>query len=79
MRVNYYSWQIVAQGNFPGKNLGITLVCSVSQEEIEEMRKGLSEKEYDKKFGIQRFDRERLIGEDVHEAMIDLFNQIFLS
>ena len=78
LRVNYYSWDIVKQGSFPGKNLSIVYRCDVSSEEIEKMSQGLIESEYDKAFGIQRFDYERLIHEDVHEAMLDLFNQVFI-
>lgn len=77
--VNLYFWAVVAQGNFPGRNLGITHVCYVDNEEIDQMTMGLSEKEYDTQFGIQKFDRERLIHENVHRAMLRTFNEIFLG
>lgn len=74
---NFYSWTKVAQGSFPGKSIGMTYQCVVTKEEINELAQGLSETEYDKEFGIQRFDRARLIEENAHPAMLDLYNQIF--
>jgi ADP-ribose pyrophosphatase YjhB (NUDIX family) len=74
---NHYSWVKVAQGDFYGKNLAATYVCEVTKEELEKMAHGLSEKEYDREFGLQRFDRQRLIDEHVHQAMIDVYDDLF--
>jgi hypothetical protein len=72
-----YSWVKVAQGDFGGKNLAITFKLEVSRKELQKMAAGLSPKEYDPTFGLQRFSRERLVDEVVHPAMIDLFDDIF--
>jgi ADP-ribose pyrophosphatase YjhB (NUDIX family) len=72
-----YSWAKTAQGEFGGKNLAIIFKLEVSPEEIKKMSQGLNPKEYDQKFGLQRFGRDRLMDEAVHPAMIDLFDDIF--
>jgi len=74
---NLYSWVVVAQGNFPGKNVGITYSCEVTKEELEKMSKGLNPKEYDLEFGIQRFDRDRLINGRIHPALVDIYRDLF--
>ncbi len=77
--MNLYSWVVVAQGNFPGRNLGITHMCYVNYEEIKQMLQRLNSSEYDMAFGIQRFDRDRLIHENVHKALLRIFDEIFLG
>lgn len=37
----------------------------------------LDEREYDKEFGLQEFNRERLVVEDVHPLLLDLYVAIF--
>lgn len=74
---HFYSWVKVAQGDFPGKNLAITYSCRVTEAEMSKMVHGLSAKEYDREFGIQRFDRIRLIDEAVHPAMLDIYDELF--
>jgi len=77
IRTNLYSWLKTAQSNAPGKNLVMTHGCEVTDEEIIKMLHGLSEKEYDLDFGIQRFDRSRLIDQNVHLAIVDIYDQLF--
>lgn len=72
-----YSWIKVAQGDFGGKNLSLTFKLEVSNEEMKEMSRGLQPKEYDSAFGLQRYTRERLVNEKVHQAMVDVFDDIF--
>lgn len=77
VRTNLYSWVRVAQGDFPGRSIGLTYSCEVTAEEISQMAAGLAASEYDTKFGIQRFNCQRLASAGVHPALIDLFNQMF--
>jgi hypothetical protein len=72
-----YSWVKTAQGDFGGKNLVIVFKLEVTQREIKVLAKGLNPKEYDPQFGLQPFSRDRLVSENVHPAMIDLFDDIF--
>ncbi len=74
---NLYSWSKVEQGDFPGRNLALTFSCELSPKEVELVSQGLSSKEYDKKFGLQAFDRARLEKENVHPAMLDAYKEIF--
>lgn len=74
---HFYSWIIIAQGSFPGKNLAATYSCQVTEEELEQMQAGLKQTEYDREFGIQRFDRNRLVDEKVHPALIDMYMDLF--
>jgi hypothetical protein len=74
---NLYSWGAIAQGPFTGRNLGVTFSCEATVEEIEQISAGLNETEFDKEFGLQRFDRQMLIDLNVHQAMIDIFDQLF--
>jgi hypothetical protein len=74
---NLYSWIKVAQGDFPGKNLGLTYGCDITAAEVEQISHGLSATEYDKEFGLQRFDRARLVDAKVHPAIIDIYDQLF--
>jgi hypothetical protein len=74
---NLYSWSQVEQGKFPGRNLALTFSCELSPKEIELVSQGLSPKEYDKKFGLQPFNRDRLEKEKIHPAMLDAYKEIF--
>jgi len=72
-----YSWVKTAQGDFGGKNLVLIFRLEVTPYELGQIARGLSPKEYDRVFGIQRFTRERLVDEKVHKAMHDAFNDIW--
>lgn len=74
---NLYSWIKTAQGDFPGKNLAPLFLLEVEQDELAAMSRGLKPAEYDPAFGLQRFNRTRLIDEQVHPAMINAFDQLF--
>lgn len=74
---NFYSWIKVAQGDFPGKNIAAVYKCEVTEAELNQMSHGLSQTEYDRGFGLQRFDRARLVDESVHQAMVDIYDRIF--
>lgn len=75
--LHLYSWVKVAQGDFGGKNLATTFRLTVNAKELELMKIGLQSREYDPQFGMQRFDRNRLVDENVHPAILDLFDNIF--
>lgn len=72
-----YSWIKTRQGDFPGKNLAFTFQLEATGEEIEKIAENLSASEYDRSFGIQCFSRERLVTENVHPMLLDLFDEIF--
>jgi hypothetical protein len=72
-----YSWVKTAQGDFPGKNLAPLFKLEVTPEELQQMAHGLKSEEYNRSFGLQRFDRTILIDERVHPAMLDAFDDIF--
>lgn len=74
---HYYAWVKTAQGDHGGKNLAVTFVCEVTEDEIAAMTRGLVASEYDREFGIQRFDRRRLVDEKVHTALIDLYDDLY--
>ena len=71
------SWVRIRQGDFPGKNLIISFRLEITQAELQRMSCGLKPEEYEKEFGIQRFDRQRLIDEKCHPALVDLYDEIF--
>ena len=72
-----YSWEAIAQGYFTGRNLATIFSCEATIDEIDKISKTLNETEFDKEFGLQRFDRQRLLDMNVHQAMIDVFDQLF--
>ncbi len=72
-----YSWVKTRQGDSPGKNLAITFQLEVTKNELRKIAENLTEKEYEKEFGIQRFTRERLLSEKCHPALVDLYDEIF--
>lgn len=78
LSVNLYSWNRILQGDFPGRNLGIMFSCKVSLEEIDQMAKGLSDKEYDISFGIQPYNRFRVVEEKLHRALDNAYAACFL-
>lgn len=78
LSVNLYSWNRILQGDFPGRNLGIMFSCKVSHEEIDQMAKGLSDKEYDTSFGIQAYNCFRIVDEKIHRALDDAYTAYFL-
>jgi len=75
--IHGYAWVKTAQGDFGCKNFGLTYQCEVDDVELDLMRSGLIASEYDRSFGIQRFDRERLVAENVHQALIDVYDDLF--
>lgn len=49
----------------------------LSEEEIKHAAAHLDPKEYDAEFGIQAYDRERLLKEEVHPQLIDMYDTLF--
>lgn len=72
-----YAWEALAQGNFTGRNLAIIFSLKVSLKELNQIKKSLNKDEFDTEFGLQKFDRKRMLDADVHKAMVDIFDQLF--
>lgn len=72
-----YAWQALAQGNFTGRNIAIVFSLKVSLKELNQIKKSLDKDEFDTEFGIQKFTRKRLLEENAHKAMVDIFDQLF--
>ncbi len=78
LTVNNYFWINCAQGNFPSKILAPLFHLEVSKEELSKISSGLIASEYEQGFGLQPFTREYLIRENVHPAILDAFDLIWL-
>jgi len=72
-----YAWEAIAQGNFTGRNLAVVFSLKVSLKELNQIKKSLDKDEFDTGFGLQKFDRQRLLDTGVHKAMVDIFDQLF--
>lgn len=74
-----YLWQDRAQEPVEkgSHNLAHTFAVELSAEELETARDELETREYDSTFGLQEFDRDRLIAEDVHPVILDVYDTIF--
>lgn len=72
-----YAWEAIAQGNFTGRNIAIVFSLKVSLKELNQIKKSLNRDEFDTRFGLQKFDRQRLLDLNVHKAMVDIFDQMF--
>ena len=73
----YYSWTRVTQGEHGGKNLSLTFACEITPEEKERISSSLVASEYLPGFGLQRFDRKRLVDEKCHPVLLDLFDALY--
>ena len=49
----------------------------LTDEEIQHAATHLDPKEYDTEFGIQPYDRERLVQENVHRQLLDMYDALF--
>jgi len=74
--VNDYVWACTAQGEFPGRNRASLYQLDVYRDELDQMSAGLSSTEYDTRFGLQRFDMQRMQEEAVHPAMLHALSMI---
>ncbi len=74
--VAYYSWLRIAQGG-AGKNISFTFKLEITPEERDRVVKGLVPSEYDADFGLQSYDRDRLVREKCHPVLLDLYDAIF--
>ncbi|MBI2436672.1 MAG: NUDIX domain-containing protein [Candidatus Magasanikbacteria bacterium] len=74
-----YLWQDRAQEPTEkgSHNLAHTFATELSPEELKIARKQLETREYDPLFGLQEFDRARLVEEDVHPVILDVYDLIF--
>ncbi len=52
-------------------------IVDLTPEELESAAKHLERKEFDAEFGLQEFDRARLVEEGVHSMILDLYDKVF--
>jgi ADP-ribose pyrophosphatase YjhB (NUDIX family) len=52
-------------------------IVELTPDELESAAKHLETKEFDSEFGLQEYNRARLIEEDVHTMIIDLYDKVF--
>ena len=60
-------------------NICHQFAVELTEDELELVRAGLDKKEYDSNYGLQEFDRDRLVAEDVHPVILEVFDKIFTS
>jgi ADP-ribose pyrophosphatase YjhB (NUDIX family) len=77
LATNLYTWGKVAQGDFPGKNLACTFLLVLRKDEVKTISNALIKEEYEAGFGLQGFTHARLVRENCHPMLLDLFDQIF--
>lgn len=79
--INDYVWKEREQKPQDAEThtLGYTFLVELSDEEVKKTSSALDLKEYERGFGLQEFDRQKLIDEGVHQAVIDIYDEIFLS
>lgn len=65
--------------NFSRKTiwLAFTFLVELDNEELRQASLGLNPDEYDLEDGLREFDRLRLIGINVHQAILDFYDRVF--
>jgi len=58
-------------------NLCHQFSIELTEAELDATRQGLEIREYDPKFGLQEFDRKRLVAMRVHPVIVEVFDTIF--
>lgn len=76
--IAYYSWLQIAQA-CPGKTISFNFKMDITEAERDSIAQHLVPSEYDVEYGLQSFDRSRLVRENCHPAIIDLFDEILLK
>ena len=77
INANFCGWGKVAQGNFAGKSLAPLFCVVLNPDEMTQISASLSPKEYEPGFGLQGYDRERLLAEGCHPILVDTFDRLF--
>ena len=77
--IEEYVWQDREQESqdHGSHNIAHQFVVELTDEELAAVTKGLERKEFDSEFGLQEFDRSRLLREGTHPMIRKIFNQIF--
>jgi len=55
---------------------GHHFVVELSSEELAAARASMEKREYDREFGLQEYTRERMVAENVHPALLHLFDMV---
>ena len=79
LRMNRYFWkdrEQEPQGN-GSDNLAYSFAIELTGQELQQVSKNLEKREYEASGGLREFTREELLQEGAHEAIIDLYDQIF--
>ena len=58
-------------------NLCHTFAVELNYAELEQAKSGLEKQEYESKFGLQEFNRDRLVHAQVHPVILDIYDKIF--
>lgn len=76
---NEYMWAERRQEpqNVGSHNVAYTFRVSLTDAEIAAAAKHLNPDEYDREFGLREFNREDLVRDGAHEAILDLYDEIF--
>lgn len=79
MRTNRYRWSTRAQEprDVGCDGLADIYFVELTEEECRLATENLDPSEYDLGFGLQEFNRERLVAEAVHPMILDLYDEIF--
>jgi hypothetical protein len=77
--ITEYIWQDREQKpyNKGSQNFCHQFFIELTEKELNKAKKHLEQTEYDSDFGLQEFDRNRLIQEKVHPVILDVFDKIF--
>lgn len=79
--MNRYFWKDRQQE--PQENgadsLAYTFIVELMEEELKQAAENLEKREYEASGGLREFTRDELLQEGAHEAIIDLYDQVFKS
>lgn len=79
VRMNRYHWKDRQQEpqDKGSDTLAYTFAIELTEDELRQSSENLEKREYEAGGGLQEFNREDLVHERVHEAVLDLYDQIF--
>ncbi|TSC79454.1 MAG: hypothetical protein G01um101429_441 [Parcubacteria group bacterium Gr01-1014_29] len=79
LRMNRYFWKDRQQEPQENGNdsLAYTFAIELTKQELRQVSENLERNEYEASGGLREFTREELIEEGIHEAIIDLYDQIY--
>ena len=79
LSINRYFWKEREQipQDVGSDNIGYIFTVELTQKELQQASQGLDTEEYDRMSGLQEFDRDRLMRERAHGAILDLYDLLF--